>query len=298
MQFHYFTYAWLICCIAGDVLAINNKPGYNVDNTCQQALCKAIFDNSAIGVRQAVKSGAAVNLEQTGQSPLFLAVVLKRVQAVECLLECGAKASKNLVQIALKMNDFKSAFIIAKNCGSEDAIYEMDGQKITLMEACLRYADYESALYLLKNGAKIPVGNNYLSYIQFHVKGALDMCKELISRGSDRNAIWSNDYLYGDDPDALSRLKLFIDSGANPNHAFNNPGRVTPLVYALRLAAFFGSRTSFMKCLLDAGANVNQMADPVPDNPIYGGMQTPLAIAISMGLAEVVELLLEHGAHL
>lgn len=55
-----------------------------------------------------------------------------------------------------------------------------------------------------------------------------------------------------------------------------------------------------IELLLEAGADVNQKANPRPfDKNIYlREAQTPLTLALNLGLTEVVKLLLEHGATL
>ena len=57
----------------------------------QEMLYAAILNDSAFGIRHAVLSGANVNQLIEGKSPLLLSVMLKRYNAIQCLLDLGAK---------------------------------------------------------------------------------------------------------------------------------------------------------------------------------------------------------------
>lgn len=56
----------------------------------QDLLFDAILKDSAEDIRSAIFSGASVNLEREGKTPLLWAVLLHRPNAARCLLEYGA----------------------------------------------------------------------------------------------------------------------------------------------------------------------------------------------------------------
>ncbi len=57
----------------------------------QDLLLSAIVNDSAFGVKQARQAGANINQEILGKSPVLLAASLKRYDALQCLLELGAR---------------------------------------------------------------------------------------------------------------------------------------------------------------------------------------------------------------
>ncbi|MFE0359980.1 ankyrin repeat domain-containing protein [Streptomyces griseoaurantiacus] len=85
-------------------------------------------------------------------------------------------------------------------------------------------------------------------------------------------AIWS---------DHLSVVELLLAEGADPNQPIGEVGETIPL----RFAATYG-RIDLMKVLLAAGAQPNH----------HQGRTTSLMRAAALGHADIVDLLLEHGA--
>jgi hypothetical protein len=56
----------------------------------QNLLLEAIMNDSVRGIQEAVRLGANVNQEIAGQRPLVFAVALEKINAVKCLIACGA----------------------------------------------------------------------------------------------------------------------------------------------------------------------------------------------------------------
>ena len=114
----------------------------------------------------------------------------------------------------------------------------------------------------------------------------------------------------GQGHDNLSQVELLLRAGANPNLTVERckclriidpteTGTWTPLLLAIYMHSKPCS-IRLVKMLLDAGADVNQRATPLPYyyKTNMQGIQTPLSFSINLGLKDVVELLLERGAKL
>ena len=85
----------------------------------QDLLHKAILINSAEDIRKAVTAGANVNLGKDNKASVLFALLLKKENAVEALLKCGANtdiiySGHSLLQQAIKLEDIKSALLIVK----------------------------------------------------------------------------------------------------------------------------------------------------------------------------------------
>lgn len=83
-------------------------------NLPQNMLHEGIMNNSAEDIKRAVKLGANVNEDKDGNSPILWAILLKRDNAVEALLQCGAQSSEAFVCYALKVNNLKAAALLAQ----------------------------------------------------------------------------------------------------------------------------------------------------------------------------------------
>lgn len=240
----------------------------------QEMLHEAISKDSAEGITQAVLSGASVNQERNGKSPLLFAVLLKKSDATEALLTHGANAQisyagKPLVNYALQMRDIKTVLLLVKLCGATVGI------------------------------------NEVLNIFQNTYDGHM-LIKELKNRGCfDINYLWLHHAFKNE-----TGVWFLLENGANPNIVIDDNNieyiRInkrttcsntwTPLLIAISQGSIAN-----VKMLLEAGANVNQSANPFASG--YGkfykektGTQTPLSLAISLGRSEIIELLISHGA--
>ena len=102
-------------------------------------------------------------------------------------------------------------------------------------------------------------------------------------------------------------LKALLKAGANLNQVVtvrnSSDESWTPLLLAIAQCAQgnpYNNNNYYINFLLDAEADINQQAIPCPhaQNKNLRGPQTPLSFAINLGLKNVVEVLLEHGATL
>lgn len=269
----------------------------------QDMLHKAILNNSIEEMRQAINAGADVNRQHNGKSPLFWAVILKRSNTIEYLLECGAKDDVSIIQHAVNQQDIKSAVLIAKSCNFNlDAVYAGD----TLIRHASNAIDFESALILLKSGAnpdlrsdKPMKGGSMLglavniivnkSWPQKTIDSAFELIQEILNRGYDVNNLWQLEFNNMGVRD-LEIIKFMKKNGVDVNHQVIRNGYAgswTPLFLAIR-----SHDKAKIKLLLDYGADINQKAEP-------DGIHTPFSFALASGThTEIIELLIQRGAKL
>jgi hypothetical protein len=69
-------------------------------NVLQDALHEGILKDSAEKIKEAVFAGADINCERNGASPLLWSIMLDKYNAVEALLQSGAKPDEICVQKA------------------------------------------------------------------------------------------------------------------------------------------------------------------------------------------------------
>lgn len=303
----------------------------NPDQHLQALLLKAIIKNSTVEIYNAIWAGADINYTSGDMSPLMLAILLKKSESVYYLLECGARPNKAMIECALKVCDIKMAYTLVRKCGIDiNTLYNVDGYYGTLLQYAIQHRNLEIVLVLLKNGANFNLNDPniipciYSYYIfsgtpfcgtscntgcnmpcntncnsscspcnTYNTSIILEIVQEIINRGYRVNDIWSHYLIYQMD----QVLTLFIRNGANPNYIFkmNNESNYfsTPLFMAIN-----SNSLSAVKVLLAAGADVNLKANsngyPISQPSLE--FKTPLTHAIELGMTDIVELLVEHGA--
>lgn len=238
----------------------------------QQMLHQAILDNSAERVREAILAGANVNLVKDGKSPLVLAVLLKKNNVVEELLNLGANPkvmylAQKLVIHAVKLSNIEAAILLIQ-----------------------KGADFSGPMDM---GISISShSQNIVSYL-FHrslVAGKLELLQEIINHGFDLcGGTYSTSYWESAIGKNLNKdiLDFLLKNGANPNQIILKENQVwTPLL----IAVYLGKKDT-AQLLLEAGADIN-----LAGSPLWHGKQTPLSYAVQMGFSSMVEMLLEHGA--
>ena len=97
-------------------------------NDLQEVLHKAILKDSSEEIREAVQSGANINMAKDGKSPLLFAILRLRYNAIEVLLKLGARPVDICGQYAedeqdrLVLEQYRP-YIIMMNCRAEASIH-------------------------------------------------------------------------------------------------------------------------------------------------------------------------------
>jgi ankyrin repeat protein len=274
-------------------------------------LLKAIANDSKEEIMRAIQSGADINCVQCEKAPLMIAILLRKINAVKCLIDNGAKPDKLMVEYAIKLNDIRNAFLLSKKCElNVNTFYSAQHRTdLTLLECAFIKNDLECVLELLRCGADyklLPDNNIIINFSSFfydesslyiNIELISKICDELIVHGYNINNLW--------------RLKLnglftkfLLDHGANPNYIFYeqpllscNCLDVSGCSYTPLASAIASSDLDSVKILLDAGADMNGKINPRGGedvHPIY-----PLSFAIDCGSSqEIIELLVYYGASL
>ena len=282
----------------------------------QDLLHRAIANDSLEGLQdaiRAIRAGASVHTLKDNKSPLLWAVLLRKENAVETLLNLGAIADKGLVQHAIDLRAYRIACLLAiKGNINANELYFYDNQRrqdsTTLMRILIINNQHEYADYLAQEKPE------FISNCDTLVKEiatrfdnnrviSTRLIQAIIQRGYNVNNIWT--LTEGGNRTALITgiynphlLRLFIAARANPNIVIdiNYPRTIsggswtiTPLLKTIDLC-----NTEAARILINAGADVNQRGN------ISSHQQpsTPLAYAIQRGAAEIVQMLLERGANL
>lgn len=260
----------------------------------QDELHNGIFNDSATQVQEAIKLGADPNKEMEDplgagsmrnsedykQSPLMLALLLKHQHAIQALLDNGAQPNERLVRKAIEQGYFDNALLFLKKKPTISA----EGIAVC-MSQCQRTSRGSS-----------PLESNQQATV-------LEVMQQLINLGYNVNHIWFSE-TRGGFPEFYwndNALKLFLRNGANPNFMYiRETYSTTPLFQAIYYTRNNKANLSGIKILLDAGANINQKANPLA-NSDYAGAKTPLTFAKRGNVTpdiDLIKLLQERGGTL
>ncbi len=286
--------------------ATHNVPEYSqvlIETTklpeLQTILHSGILNNSAQEILDAVKLGANVNLEIDGKLPIFIAISLKKINAIEVLKKIGAviPSLDNMMYRAI-INDNPDQIRYAVNSGAN----------VNSLGKAIPWAKNNAIVALLECGA-VPSFDHVEQSIKVgDIKSALLLLKNLPKHARDsrkfkQNILHSKDifqYVVSElDPFAifelqLEFLQLLIDYGYNINgSSYTNPSiysdqsPASAWVNAIE-SPFYSDK--ILELLMKNGANPNQC--------IYDGgtIWHPLFIAIQSNNTRAVKFLLNAGA--
>ena len=270
--------ASLLSAIKSDSTAIMQQAVQSIvtngdsNKSATSVLVKAIMNGSTEEIKQALQP-VLLKEGQNNLSPISLAILLKKPNAVGVLLDCGVNADFKALEYALKMEDIKTMLLLVKSNADISAF--MDSY--------------------MKFGIQHAVWNTYAQDKDIAVK----LIQELINRGYDVNKIWRllqfNSHPHFPDMQWKRLINLLMANKANLNYitTLDACDSRTPLVMAI----IGGGNKSIAETLLDLGADINQKV-------MQKGLSvTPLAQTIDSTLngslkAEIIALLLERGAQL
>jgi uncharacterized protein len=266
----------------GGTSANGKRPLAGVD----RELFMAAIAGNAEGVRQAVARGAHVNLRDSlSRSPLIWAAELGRLEASKALLDNRAD---------LELADYASRTPLhAAAEGGFPKLVELllaRGANINATDQWSRrtplgvVADAETAVVLLRAGAN---ANNPDLLCLAIFRGDGKLVELLLSYGADTNAKCGSDtpLLSAIGSEKWDIVSILLDHGADANLS-------TPLAAAadtpLTAAAERPASVDAVARLLERGAN--------PNTPDSIG-ETALIKAVWPGRANVIKVLLDHGAN-
>lgn len=262
-------------CSITPVLAINETFSNTI--AVDALLEKAIFNDSVEEIQQAVEAGAHIDYAN-GKPPILLAVLLKKPNAIETLINLGANLKisyegNELVHYALKLEDFKSALLLVKAGAPISKPKEMNQKGV---------------IYLVIEG----LGNTHSNAT------ALELIQAMIDTGYPINSVdWRMNGWYAvlGGCRSLDALKILMDSGMDVNQKIHIPHLgVKKMAYSTPLfRAIEYSNESAIRILLDSGADINTKITLLDNGVLY----TPLSYAL-MARPSLVPVLLEYGASL
>ena len=304
------------------LLANGADPNARVEGSGQTALMWAADRNNAAAINVLVEHGADVALRtpikkpmgggsyfssppSTGFTALLFAVRAGQLDATRALLDAGASVDALL-------SDGQSALVIAAaNANWELADYLLDRGADPTLSA----AGWNALHQVVRTRRPNPSGG-LAGPIPTGRVDSIDVIKKLIARGVDVDARMARNGMKDGQRSRLNRLgatafflaakntdteamRLLVDAGADPS--LPSADGTTPLMVASGIAIFIpgedggslpGQETEVLEAVrlcLDLGTDVNAVNDR---------RETALHGAAFRGVNEVVDLLVERGAHL
>ena len=269
---------------------------FHTDNS-QQLLYQAIINDSAEEILDAIINGAEIDLEEIdGRTPLLIAVLTQKPIAILTLLDLGADGTILYEGRSLlyHVKDVKSAIALVD--AGADFLW-VDDMNNNALEKAFWLIDMpvfpespEDGLRLIEKliDKGYPINNNRSNH-----------------RNYEKNALFSlftNHHVH-QKKELRKALDLLIKKGANVNQLIctdrSRKGTITPLMLAL-----YKGGEEAVKMLIDAGANVNQKANPRPNehkisiSPIQYAQRYVITGWGWEKKGSAVELLLKYGASL
>ena len=274
-----------------------NSPFYRLE--------QAIIKNSVSDVEKALKAGANVFSPcSNGMSPLLLSIILRHSSVANCLINHGARATRDCIRFALKYHDRDLALRLLK---TRDAYFDKFAVYSAYVQYSLRYTIWDSLTGFAKNSVRLwdsePLIENNIKRAASlpNAQRIISLLQELLNVGYTPNELWNAQvngslWLLNYDKQASKAIIDFlVQKGARVNHAFaltqENSFLTTPLMQAIAAENIFA-----IKALLGWGADINQVAS----NTDCWGI-TPLAYALqkdSGSMNDIIKLLIEYGAQL
>lgn len=260
----------------------------------QDMLHQAILNDSAECIKRAVQLGSDFNQGQGDRSHLLWAVLLRKSNAIETLLELGAKDRKftniDLAQYCVSLGDLKSLILFAQKGGvdlkAKDWFAAPDKRSIRLPVFAMQKGDIKSAISLVKLGAYF---GGY-----FGPRDIINPILELIcipqkDRGPCGSAIGCSATSCSNQSDVDLTLieeliQELINNGLKADDIWNYGGTHGIWPY---------QQERILKIFLKNGANPNYIIKNEQQSHLF---KTPILKAIEAGSKNAVQILLDAGA--
>lgn len=240
----------------------------------------AIERNDMDTLRQLVENGADVNESISGDSPLFVAVVLDRKNMVKYLLENGATLEKGLFDEPIRRDNLEMIQILQPY---DPKLQSLDHDRA--IDIVIRKNHVELARYLFQNGIDINARNRR-GYTRLHnaiQMDDMDSVKFLVSQGADLDKL-SDDKTplqAAEGSENYDIIKYLLENGADP--VFQRP-------YDLIFDLVTNGQMDMAEFLVQR--RPNRMSINTTDST----GRTLLTAAVKTGSIELVKFLITHGA--
>lgn len=212
--------------------------------------------------------------------------------------EKNSELGKQLVQAAAN-NDYSLVKdMLYLKPPSEILNFQNTGGNTALMQACILNSDVNSVKMvkaLLAAGANMEVRNKFGVTALMHAarKGYIGVVKTLLDAGADFCALnddGQNAYLMSKDKQVQALLKEFMDA----KEAADRENKVRELgTRLLELIAL--QKESDIKAIVEANPNYPEIVNYISPEFKYD-RNRPLFACVMLGLAEIVDFLLQYGA--
>lgn len=258
---------------------------------------EAIYDFLFLAIRMGdldelklcLETGADLNVEVSGKSPICYCIECEKLDALECILASGARPqSKNIKLDGIPIfkcvdHGFTEGLkLLLKYGESPNAICQGN---YTVLSHAIRKSQKDICEVLLQNGADVNKNSEgvptYLHVFETENQDVIDYIisnqnvdLSLASEQLDRLLVFLILNL------SVGGVKKCLEAGANPNIIING---LTPLCYAV-----LQENTQIVEHLINAGAKVNVHS---VDNTMC-----PLSLACEGKNVEIMQLLLRSGA--
>jgi uncharacterized protein len=260
-------------------------------------LCKAAYEGDRARVAKLLREGVDPNQrDESGKSPLYLAVSANHPEIVGLLLQYHAKPDGHkydLLVYAAYNNYSETAKQLVLH-GAQVNVTQPPIYDSPLVGACMN-GNEALARLLVSHGAKINTyWKNTSPLMAASCKGPASLVKCLLSKGAQVDAVNRHKETALFQAIECSRpqiAKLLIEAGADVNR--RNAKGDTPLIVAAR-----ASHIRALRMLISHGADLEGQSYPGmrPGDLYTGSEQTALMIASSIGAIDSVRVLVRAGA--
>jgi len=255
------------------------------NNKAQEMLQKAILNNSEKEIKEAIQAGADVNkADVDGKTPIWLALLTKHYESVVLLIESGAEITleyrgKNFVQLFLNNGATSNPYYI--KCLALLVANNIDFSKTTK-----NITDYVSNIVI--NSPNIT--RHKTETAKLYMQNIFELIQQFADHKYDViNKIWNSGNLsvYKD----KDLIALCLKYGIDLNKSVTIINRTLISHMPPLFIAVSSDNVTALSALLDAGADINILADPAGK-----GMETPLSWALETARPNAIKFLMSRGA--